>query len=776
MNRLSRRLSFFGRRDSSQASSSRQPEPSIPPPIEEQIQEQAPPPSYTVENQRVIDEIDLTAAFENLRLDNGPHDPNSERCLAHLKLLFTIQTMKEEVGYTDGLFGLWDSLAGPIDELVPPGSPDTKKEKGVTVGDELQKILRDRIFSNLSLMREKRWALYVARAVDRYETWWKTLPGKPLTEFDMETPGSTTYADFPSDVPMLLFGWNEENLPPLDVLMVWHTHMLNPRAYLEDCMLAGLRSLWLTGMPWSAVNQVIDNNFAYKVSDRAKADWTKSTGLAWDNADEPMVKTVNCPHCEVPNEIPWTTCGISKDYRGRIDDDVATNLVGHGYGDGELHHPCVGAACGIVIQRQLLCVAKFVKDFKSLLGPESRPMPGTILDPVTGKPQHRPLRSDPLPRTFPNQMLKSGVDEMRICFMDLLTTGLDRIPDLSMKHVRTKIEMVLKSGRNIREITGRRATLDTIARISIRKMMSRYWDNHSLFALDLAGGVMRQGVFIEKMYKLDWLHSPSARDTMKRLLVKYERFMSIVVKGTWEKKIAVPTLDVDLAWHTHQLSPSAYYTWTVRNVNKFLDHDDKIDEGTLNKQFEWTSKQYQERYNEVYSECTCWYCESIRSTHISSIGSALRLSNNESIAETFHTSGRATQCSPTNSAHISAHNAVTAHSNLNGDNTNTTVTQRVKAQLAALQQKRLENAYAKVCARSAKQGRKPPERETYYDHWGFMVPYQYPYMYAVWWYPGMYYGYPPMAMTACGNGWGDCASGTCGGGVASGGCGGCGGG
>lgn len=34
-------------------------------------------------------------------------------------------------------------------------------------------------------------------------------------------------------------------------------------------------------------------------------------------------------------------------------------------------------------------------------------------------------------------------------------------------------------------------------------------------------------------------------------------------------------------------------------------------------------------YQEVYSECTCWYCETIRSSHISSIGKALGLSMND---------------------------------------------------------------------------------------------------------------------------------------------------
>lgn len=94
--------------------------------------------------------------------------------------------------------------------------------------------------------------------------------------------------------------------------------------------------------------------------------------------------------------------------------------------------------------------------------------------------------------------------------------------------------------------------------------------------------------------------------------------------GKHPAQVAVPTLDVDLAWHTHQLSPAAYYTWIGEKVGgKFVDHDDKIEENALSAAFEWTSKTYQETYGEVYSECTCWYCESVRASHFGAGGRIL---------------------------------------------------------------------------------------------------------------------------------------------------------
>ena len=83
-------------------------------------------------------------------------------------------------------------------------------------------------------------------------------------------------------------------------------------------------------------------------------------------------------------------------------------------------------------------------------------------------------------------------------------------------------------------------------KFAVRKMMSRYWSNSSIFALDLIGAVIRQGMFIEKMHAIDWLHSPTVHSTMERLLTKYGRYFTIL--GEHAGKTVVPTLDVDLAW------------------------------------------------------------------------------------------------------------------------------------------------------------------------------------------------------------------------------------
>lgn len=267
-------------------------------------------------------------------------------------------------------------------------------------------------------------------------------------------------------------------------------------------------------------------------------------------------------------------------------------------------------SCGQHNYKELLSVSKFLKDTTLLLN-NSVPMPGTILNPQKGRPEAevRAADSDNFARTFPNRMIRKV---LRIQIMELIQPGGGH-PHPTMDTVRFLIEQVTKDKsavRGIDEIPAHRRTYDMQrnARLATRKMMSRYWGNFSPFSLDLCGAIMRQGSFIDKMVNLDWLHSPSAKPTMSRLITKYQRFLFLMFGHPMNT--VVPTLDVDLAWHTHQLSPQAYYIHTVRKMGKFVDHDDKIDEGKLSEAFAFTTKVYQEFYGEVYSECTCWYCES----------------------------------------------------------------------------------------------------------------------------------------------------------------------
>ncbi|ODA83242.1 hypothetical protein RJ55_01754 [Drechmeria coniospora] len=642
-----------------------------------------------------LDEMDMTAAFANLRLDGRPKDPDPDMCLAHLKLLHAIQAMKEDVGFTDGLWNIWDSRADSLAEDLSLESAPFPSQTAPTDDNERRKLA-------LSRIREKRWALFVARAVDRYEAWWRTLyHGDMLTSDHMHLLGSPNYTAFPTNGTPL--AWADHMLPPLDVLMVFHSHMLNPRAFLEDAMRNGMGSIWTTGMPWEHVNRAIRLNDDYAVPDATKQHWTRLTNRAWANQDDSMTKALRCAFCSQTNAVPWTTCGMDEGSKA----GSHPGLVGNGYGDGQFSQLC--RHCGRENYKELLSVSKFVHD-ASLLLSRNVAMPGTILDPHSGCPE-RPQDQvrHMYPRTFPNRMIQL---DLRIKIVELLQPNDKGHPRPTMETIRGMVEEVVSNDSRMRRIDSVqslrvRYAPRAKARVSVRRMMSRYWENFSPFALDLAGAVVRQGVFVDKMVKLDWLHSPSATKTMERLIQKYHRFMAIMRR--YPSQVAVPTLDVDLAWHTHQLSPFAYYASTVARTGKFIDHDDKIDQDKLSAAFEWTTKTYQDMFKEIYSECTCWYCETIRSAQVPAVGKIF--SGSHKIAESFHTSGAAKLCPPDNSAHISAHNAVRS--------LETEARERVTKHIRARHQVKLDRDYEKARRRAQKKGRQLPARDEYYDHWGY---------------------------------------------------------
>ncbi len=99
--------------------------------------------------------------------------------------------MKEDIGYTDGLWNIWDTRAGSGagddggSAAAAAGPPDDSRNAMALLSKLREKKLR-----------EKRWAVFLARAVDRYETWWTAVFRPSLTEKDMAVPRSPAYEAF----------------------------------------------------------------------------------------------------------------------------------------------------------------------------------------------------------------------------------------------------------------------------------------------------------------------------------------------------------------------------------------------------------------------------------------------------------------------------------------------------------------------------------------------------------------------------------------------------
>jgi hypothetical protein len=80
-----------------------------PPPTKESAAKEQ-PPSYAANDPADPSPEELNRAFNSLKLSDTPLEfPDPEQCLAHLKLLYAFHALKEDIGYTDGIFNLWNS-------------------------------------------------------------------------------------------------------------------------------------------------------------------------------------------------------------------------------------------------------------------------------------------------------------------------------------------------------------------------------------------------------------------------------------------------------------------------------------------------------------------------------------------------------------------------------------------------------------------------------------------------------------------------------------------
>jgi hypothetical protein len=124
-----------------------------------------------------------------------------------------------------------------------------------------------------------------------------------------------------------------------------------------------------------------------------------------------------------------------------------------------------------------------------------------------------------------------------------------QMSELTVESLKQLFRTVLTSGPSIAIVNAQQKKPEFVAkmsRIAVRKVLSHYWDNSSIHGIDLIGAVLRQGTFVQKMVKLDWLRSPGHMKTVQRCIVKYHRFVRLAADNAG--RMVVPTLDVDLAW------------------------------------------------------------------------------------------------------------------------------------------------------------------------------------------------------------------------------------
>ena len=144
---------------------------------------------------------------------------------------------------------------------------------------------------------------------------------------------------------------------------------------------------------------------------------------------------------------------------------------------------------------------------------------------------------------------------------------------------------------------------------ALQALIHSFKSASSVLAKDLKAAVTRQSAFVDKMNSRLWIRSPALDYTLRKARGRYEKYLQLYKfhPGT----MFVPTLDIDIVWHTHQCSPASYFTSTQELAGRFLNHDDGIAKEILGNGFLDTKERWRVRFGEEYTVCGCWDCEAL---------------------------------------------------------------------------------------------------------------------------------------------------------------------
>lgn len=123
-------------------------------------------------------------------------------------------------------------------------------------------------------------------------------------------------------------------------------------------------------------------------------------------------------------------------------------------------------------------------------------------------------------------------------------------------------------------------------------------------SIDLVAAALRQRGFAQKITgeECAGIDSPVA---LTHAITRYHKFMLLLKRRDDGKKKKqqplVPTLDIDLCWHTHQLHAVEYRAWCGEHLERLINHDDTISKGNLKDGLRDTSLDWYEAYREPYT-------------------------------------------------------------------------------------------------------------------------------------------------------------------------------
>ncbi|KAI0311521.1 hypothetical protein OF83DRAFT_1150577 [Amylostereum chailletii] len=405
---------------------------------------------------------------------------------------------------------------------------------------------------------ERRWTWFVALAVERFERWIACISSAKLD------------------------AWCVDGAPPLDVWMVWHSYLLNPKCYAEDCdRVAALHPLAALHQShpnffFAALEQLGDPTvLTSDASSQRRSAWERGTRTPFDPLDAMEVlthQTLNCPRCNTTVEALYI------------------NAKGTGYAQQGFTYVCPQDAFSF--NKETLAVARFVKDLASDHGGGPK---------VSG---YSPYLANTL-RTPTKHLDVMRAEAVKVLLLGSSAFRAHCRRDANVAKAHSERAMGEGVSWGWKEILSSPELV--FRKVLLAKIQMAYNDQRP-FSVELVGAVLRQGSFVAKMRELQWME-PAFFDSKEdeRVLhhsnARYHAFLDLMSSSPSD--FFVPTLDIDLAWHTHQLSMTAYHADCAKYIRRYVDHDDKVEEVHLADAFDVTCRAWNTRFGVPYMQCGC---------------------------------------------------------------------------------------------------------------------------------------------------------------------------
>lgn len=498
-----------------------------------------------------------TEPIVNMKVVNPPKSlPTKPEVVAHLKLLKAFEVLKNN--------------------LVPGGNSDTEFDE----------------------YREKLWQCIVTIAVRRLIVFISALKLNGAANYPILPNERNTFKNA-NEKNTEFINLMDKIMPPLDVIMVWHAFLLNPKCFYDTCMRNNILHFANYPFPLQRVSQFIDNEtFEFNVPEEKQQNYLDLIDIIEEKDNHPFnyqfspqthsVKLF-CPICQTA--LTGSVSITNNKNQGFADPNFQSRNMNYSlYRSSNIQNAapkspcrCQGAQYLNHNEIRFLNLYHDVADNAILQGVYKH------FSSVLCDPRYEGRRQDVIQEDIRNAVLNT-------MFTSDLTAFISSIKN-----------------RNFQEQRRRRMILREYLQHNYVSLTVQYGIQ---VGEDLVGCVLRQERFVQKINNLDWLHSPLIYDTLNESITRYHRFFTMLTEERNRRAMLVPCLDIDLIWHTHQLSMYGYFRDCKSSpCHSVIDHDDKIDESRLDEAFSHTSKIYKMRYKKNYSVCYCLYCTNDRAAN-----------------------------------------------------------------------------------------------------------------------------------------------------------------